>query len=567
MRPWPERDPERHAKERAFWARQGFKEERYRPELPVTFLGTVTVVVDQGHGFERHPFGVRIEYPGGYPQLPPKVTFPDPRMSRGRHQSPLGGSPCLFPETAWDPDTSTIGDFHHALERWLRHYVTGHFPNELAIYELPEYFVAEALTVLTGAGTLAAFAGRDRGGFTITELLGRDLSVLRSVDSADVGSGLLSELWPKRYGGTKRVQGKWYRLPHEPVPMRWTAELAQQLAMAGHRLHIGAAPPRDRQLVGLVFNDAILDQERLLILDYGGHGRRDQPKPGHGWGVRAARVEVASHEEVFRRLQGVRDLDRLATARVPIFGVGAVGSRVAEALVREGLGTVGLYDPDVLKPGNVARHTLTLLDVGQFKAEAMSETLGRINPDLDTRPDTMHCDDPAVMEARVAAASLVVAAIGEDRREQLLADVILEQQKPSPLLIGRTLHAGSAWRAMLVRPGIDACLRCLAAYRDDPDSDWIHVPAAELPPVRDTGCSAASMPGVGLAAMGVATFVAARALDLLEARTITDNHWVWVERPISSARSSRLHAAPAFHAQHFPPRPDCPSCSTRVHAS
>lgn len=559
MRPWPERDPERYQAERAFWARLGFEEERYRPDKPVAFRGMVTITVNQGDGFERHRFDVRVVYPAGFRQLPPRVEFPDPRMKRGRHQSPRNGSPCLFPEGAWDPDASTTAEFHHALERWLRHYLTGTFPRELAIYELPEYFPPAELTVLTPEETLDVFADRDRGGFTVVELAGLALAVLVSVDGRPFGRALLDELRPERQGAVDRVHGEWFRLPGEPKPFKSTEQLKARVGAAGHKIDIPTSPPQDRRLVGLIFTDAVLEQERLLILDYGGQGKRSRPAVGRGWSVGAARVETVSRRELFRRLEGVRDLDRLETAHVAVFGVGAIGSRVADALVREGLGSIGLYDSDSLKVGNLARHTLSLLDVGQPKSEAMAYALGRVNPDLETRPDTDHVDDPAVMEARVALADLIVAAIGDDRREQLLGDVVIEDDSPVPLLAARTLHAGAAWRVMLVRPGRDACLRCLAAYRAEQHPDWISVPPSTLEVVYDTGCTTGAVPGAGLASIASGAFLAARAVDVLEGRDGDDNHWLCVERPIPGG-DERVATAPALHSARFEPRSDCAAC-------
>lgn len=63
-----------------------------------------------------------------------------------------------------------------------------------------------------------------------------------------------------------------------------------------------------------------------------------------------------------------------------VIGVGALGSVIAEMLVREGLLSILLIDHDVLSAGNIVRHTLTLNDIGKYKTEALKAKLEAINP-------------------------------------------------------------------------------------------------------------------------------------------------------------------------------------------
>ena len=68
--------------------------------------------------------------------------------------------------------------------------------------------------------------------------------------------------------------------------------------------------------------------------------------------------KIAKMNPYFSRtelLVGGETMQRLAAARVIIFGVGGVGSWCAEALVRSGIGHLTLVDPDVIMPSNVNR--------------------------------------------------------------------------------------------------------------------------------------------------------------------------------------------------------------------
>ena len=54
-----------------------------------------------------------------------------------------------------------------------------------------------------------------------------------------------------------------------------------------------------------------------------------------------------------RMLIGQEGMDRLAAARVLVFGVGGVGGYVCEALCRAGVGRIDIVDKDVVDVTNI----------------------------------------------------------------------------------------------------------------------------------------------------------------------------------------------------------------------
>ena len=74
-------------------------------------------------------------------------------------------------------------------------------------------------------------------------------------------------------------------------------------------------------------------------------------------------------------------MDRLAKAKVAIFGIGGVGGYVAEALARSGVGSFVLVDDDKVCLTNINRQIIaTRKTVGQYKAEVMRDRILDINP-------------------------------------------------------------------------------------------------------------------------------------------------------------------------------------------
>ena len=74
-------------------------------------------------------------------------------------------------------------------------------------------------------------------------------------------------------------------------------------------------------------------------------------------------------------------MQRLAGARIAVFGIGGVGGYTVEALARSGIGQLDLIDDDKVCITNVNRQLLaTLKTVGQYKVDVAKERVAGINP-------------------------------------------------------------------------------------------------------------------------------------------------------------------------------------------
>ena len=95
------------------------------------------------------------------------------------------------------------------------------------------------------------------------------------------------------------------------------------------------------------------------------------------------RGEVPSADEleglmVSRHTPGVHAKVKAAT--VGIAGLGGLGSAIAVALARTGVGCLVLADFDVVEPSNLNRQQYFVDQIGMYKTEALAENLARINP-------------------------------------------------------------------------------------------------------------------------------------------------------------------------------------------
>ncbi len=91
-------------------------------------------------------------------------------------------------------------------------------------------------------------------------------------------------------------------------------------------------------------------------------------------------MERESFEKAFYAKNPPGVLARLKGATVGIAGAGGLGSNVAVALVRSGVGHLIIADFDRIELSNLNRQQFFREQAGMFKVEALKQNLHRINP-------------------------------------------------------------------------------------------------------------------------------------------------------------------------------------------
>ena len=122
----------------------------------------------------------------------------------------------------------------------------------------------------------------------------------------------------------------------------------------------------------------------------------------------------------------------LSSAHVAVAGLGGLGSHVAYALARIGVGYLHLIDFDVVDITNLNRQQYFIRHIGMYKTDALKSLLLDINPYLDIRTDcvkvteenleTLFQNDPIVCEDfdRPEAKAMLVNGILEKFPEKKL---------------------------------------------------------------------------------------------------------------------------------------------------
>lgn len=196
---------------------------------------------------------------------------------------------------------------------------------------------------------------------------------------------------------------------------------------------------------------------------------------------------------------GTAGQTRLASSKVAICGVGALGSMVAERLCRAGVGHLTLIDRDWVELDNLPRQSLYTEEDAKLnnpKAKSCTEHLLCINSSttIDYHVTDLHAEN---LRQLLGFPDLIIDGTDNFETRYLLNDYACKNNIP-------WVHGGvvgASGQTLTIVPGLTACLRCLLP--EPPPADQMQT------------CDSAGVlgPAVGI----IANWQALEALKLLTA--------------------------------------------------
>ena len=245
------------------------------------------------------------------------------------------------------------------------------------------------------------------------------------------------------------------------------------------------------------------------------------------------------HRQTLLRQVGTAGQQRLGRGRVLLVGCGALGSVIAEQLVRAGVGFVRIADRDWVELTNLQRQVLfDERDAADQtpKAVAAARRLGQINSSVKVEPRVTDVHPGNIEELiRVDGRAVDVIVDGTDNVDTryLINDVSVKDDVP--WVYGACV--GTEGRCMTVVPAKTACLRCVFPEPPAP---------GELPT-----CDTAGVLGPAAAAVG--------ALQAAEAIRILLGNEPPQQLHVLDLWAGRFRTIALDDAR----RSDCPTCGER----
>jgi len=131
---------------------------------------------------------------------------------------------------------------------------------------------------------------------------------------------------------------------------------------------------------------------------------------------------------------------RLKQATVGIAGVGGLGSSVAVALARVGVGRLVVADFDVVEPSNLNRQQYFIDQIGRYKVDALVENLRRINPYVTVESYRERLG-PENIPVIFSDCRIVVEAFDRADMKAMLVNTVLESM-PGSIVVAASGLAG-----------------------------------------------------------------------------------------------------------------------------
>ncbi|MCC8141929.1 MAG: thiamine biosynthesis protein ThiF [Lachnospiraceae bacterium] len=153
-----------------------------------------------------------------------------------------------------------------------------------------------------------------------------------------------------------------------------------------------------------------------------------------------ARPTQEEMRKALEQRQGKELTAKFASSVVAVCGLGGLGSNIAIALARAGVGRLILIDFDQVEASNLHRQQYKADQVGMYKTEALSENLLEIAPYI--RLTRFSCRvSPLNFERLLADADIICEAFDHPEDKAMLTDGVLERM-PEKYLIAASGMAG-----------------------------------------------------------------------------------------------------------------------------
>ena len=111
---------------------------------------------------------------------------------------------------------------------------------------------------------------------------------------------------------------------------------------------------------------------------------------------------------------------------VAVCGLGGLGSNIATALARAGIGKLILIDFDSVDLSNLHRQQYKASQIGKYKTDAIVENLCEINPYIRTEAHTIRLTEENALTL-LSQADVICEAFDNPQAKAMLCNLVLEK--------------------------------------------------------------------------------------------------------------------------------------------
>lgn len=127
-------------------------------------------------------------------------------------------------------------------------------------------------------------------------------------------------------------------------------------------------------------------------------------------------------------------------ATVAICGLGGLGSNIAIALARAGIGRLILIDFDSVDISNLHRQQYSVSQIRLYKTEALADNLRKVNPYIKIETHTVRITEENAVQL-LSKADIICEAFDDAETKAMLTNLVMEKM-PDKYLVAASGMAG-----------------------------------------------------------------------------------------------------------------------------
>ena len=149
-------------------------------------------------------------------------------------------------------------------------------------------------------------------------------------------------------------------------------------------------------------------------------------------------MALPTREEMYAALEerhGAELQKKLSEASVAVCGLGGLGSNIAIALARAGVGRLHILDFDRVDISNLNRQQYFPEQLGMLKSDALCDTLSRISPYCEIQKDCVKLTEENIPEL-LSREDIICEAFDRADQKAMLVNCVLETMPEKYLVAG-----------------------------------------------------------------------------------------------------------------------------------
>ncbi len=500
--------------------------------------------------YGRNRYNLKIIYPQLFPYLRPRIyVLEDGQILKDFETSHQlrDGSLCIF-------------TYDNGPNGWKWHYtiqdIIDKFKAFLADREKPEFEITHSSffsryygiklmdrIVIVPEKFKEFILKNKKGRFTAEKLANKGLFyLLKNIRSMRKNKYLPNEWRNISTDSTTSIDGLWFYIPEAGSRFRYIKDNNGLVKYLKRKIKVDLTQQRSCFPVIICYKLEKIGRYSLVGYSFKANNKNYLKQPPLYFDVDFVNLR----RDIFKRTKDVigKGLEILNQKTVIGVGLGSIGSEIMLELVKSGVGSFILYDPDIVEFSNLTKHACNADYLGMNKAEAVKYLLIKRNPLVNVQSYNQSPLHEVQIQQFIRYLKkkkvIVVVSTAEHETEGAINRLAIENDTPT--IYTTALDNAFYGRIFRVLPKKTPCYECIATWNQEDPETFPSLTKENVEEVRNLGEFNAyrhpGFPGISTDVKFISTLASRLTLQTLLRNTestkiypdTTTHHYIWSNR-------------------------------------